>query len=110
VAITDDKGLDREAAELKKDFADYEVVLKRIVDAVAKGENSSPEFPALISEWARLGGRLVDAAAKLNTTGIQSAEQSFATERAVLGRSVLLTIAGCLLALVVGGVVAGLVT
>jgi len=62
--------------QLVRDFASYQPALERIVGEVQKGQNNGPEFADRLKEWARLGGAMVDAAARLGQHGSQAAGQS----------------------------------
>jgi hypothetical protein len=62
-------GLRADVEQLCADFDRYQPVLQRIIEAVQNGQNQGPEFAPLIKEWARLGGAMVDSAARLNRAG-----------------------------------------
>ncbi len=53
-------------ATLAADLDRYEVILRQILDVVAKHQNSGPEFTALVAQWAEAGGKLVKASGDLS--------------------------------------------
>jgi methyl-accepting chemotaxis protein len=59
-------GLRSQTAELASDLDTYEVSLNKILETVKNRQNEGPAFAALITEWARLGGKLVTSAGNLN--------------------------------------------
>ena len=58
-----------EAALLRGAFDNYQPVLEHILDLVTRHENHGPEFNAVLVEWARLGGLMVDSAGRLSRLG-----------------------------------------
>ena len=58
-------GLKTPTAELSADLDRYEAVLRQVLEVVAKGQNTGPAFAALLTEWASMGGRVVNGAAGL---------------------------------------------
>ena len=88
--------------QLRRDFESYKPVLERIIGVVQKKENHGPEFNALLNEWARLGGAMVDSAGRLSHTGRQRTADS-ATQAATQLQRATATMAGaCLAALFTG--------
>jgi methyl-accepting chemotaxis protein len=69
-------GIRPQVDQLSRDFASYDPALNHIIDVVQRGENHGPEFTALIAEWARLGGAMVDSAGQLSQAGADSAMAS----------------------------------
>jgi ABC-type transporter Mla subunit MlaD len=85
-------------ADLAADFATYERSLREILETVKSHRNKGPAFDAMIKEWARLGGKMVNAAAELRGSAAESAGASANDHRDQLERGVLQNIIGCLLA------------
>jgi methyl-accepting chemotaxis protein len=86
--------------QLLRDFDSYEPVLERIIAVVQRHQNQGPEFNALIKEWARLGGVLVDSAGRLSRRGMEAADQS---AQEASSRQATLTLAGaCVAGLIIG--------
>jgi hypothetical protein len=81
--------------QLRRDFASYEPVLERIIDTVKRDQNRGPEYTALLNEWARLGGVMVDSAGRLSHRGAQLTD---ASAMQASSRRATLTLAGACLA------------
>ena len=62
--------------QLSRDFESYQPALERIIDVVQRKQNRGPEFDAQLKEWARLGGAMVDSAARLSRAGSEDARDS----------------------------------
>ena len=103
-------GLRADVEQLSVDFDRYQPVLRRIIEAVQKGQNQGPEFAALIKEWASLGGAMVDSAARLNRTGMELATGGSSALAGQLHRSVQVAAAGSVIGLIVAIVVAWMCT
>jgi methyl-accepting chemotaxis protein len=65
-----------QVAQLVRDFESYRPVLERIIAVVQQHRNHGPEFDALLAEWARLGGAMVDSAGRLSRAGDHSTSES----------------------------------
>jgi methyl-accepting chemotaxis protein len=92
------------------DLNSYQPVLEHIIDVVRKNQNHGPEFEALLNEWARLGGALVDAAGRLGRHGSQATDDSAKRAAAQL-RNATTTLAGaCVAGLLIGVVLAFFIT
>jgi len=65
------KGIRPDIDQLSRDFDSYQPVLEHIIGVVQKKQNHGPEFDALLKEWARLGGAMVDSAGRLSRQGSQ---------------------------------------
>src|SRR5579862_4855165 len=63
-----------DAERLRQSITEYQPVLERIIDVVQKKQNTGPEFAALISQWAALGGTMVDSAGRLYEHGVRSTD------------------------------------
>ena len=63
-------------ANLRHDFDSYQPVLEHIIDVVRRNQNSGPDFDALMAEWARIGGSMVDSAGKLSRVGSRGTRES----------------------------------
>ena len=85
-------------ADLASDFVIYERSLREILETVKNHRNQGPAFDALIKEWARLGGKMVNTAAELRGSAAESAGASAKDHRDQLDRGVLQNVVGCLLA------------
>ncbi|HLY16173.1 MAG TPA: methyl-accepting chemotaxis protein [Bryobacteraceae bacterium] len=100
-------GLREPTEQLAADLDRYEVVLRRILDTVASKRNRGPAFPALVAEWAGLGGGLVKTAGELNRLSSERAVDSSRIQAASLNRAVNFTevagIVAALLSLLIGG-------
>jgi methyl-accepting chemotaxis protein len=92
--------LRREVEQLRLDFNSYRPALDRIITMVQTNENRGPEFAALLSEWARLGGAMVDSAGRLSRSGVAVTDQ--ATKEASSRSTVVILAAACLSGLLVG--------
>ena len=91
-----------EAALLRGAFDNYQPVLERILDVVTRHENHGPEFDALLIEWARLGGLMVDSAGRLSRLGTARTNEE-ATQASAQLRLEMTVVAGTsLLAFLVG--------
>jgi hypothetical protein len=88
--------------QLAVDLDEYEVVLKRILDTVAKGENHGDSFAALLKQWASLGGKLVGAAGSLSAQCSQLAGKSSTDSADQLGRMASGTIGTSIVAMMMG--------
>ncbi|HUO31407.1 MAG TPA: methyl-accepting chemotaxis protein [Bryobacteraceae bacterium] len=62
--------------QLCRDFNSYKPALEHIIDVVQRNQNHGPEFTDLVKEWARLGGAMVDSAARLSHRGSQATAKS----------------------------------
>lgn len=106
--VRDTKALARfqpEAARLVSDFAQYEIVLRQILQSVANKQNSGEEFAKLITKWAALGGRLVDSAGTLNANGLAYFAERATSTSASLKHVVSLTTFGYSGALLAGAII-----
>ncbi len=92
--------------QLRRDLQSYNVVLLKVLDVVARGENHGESFTKLVAEWARLGGTLVRSAAQLNSQYSILAGRGTVEHAARLQNSMRLTIAVALLTIVLGIVTA----
>ncbi|HLJ44806.1 MAG TPA: methyl-accepting chemotaxis protein [Bryobacteraceae bacterium] len=54
----------------------YRPVLEHIIAVVQQGQNHGPEFDALLAEWARLGGVMVDSAGELSRSADRGTNDS----------------------------------
>jgi methyl-accepting chemotaxis protein len=72
-------GMRQPIEQLNADIRAYEPVLAGILRAVDSGVRSGPEYDALVSEWARLGGAMTESAGKLSREGAALARQSALT-------------------------------
>ena len=86
--------------QLCRDFRSYKPVLEHIIDVVQRHENTGPEFAALINEWARLGGAMVDSAGRLSRRGTEAADES--AKQASARRVTIILAIACLAGLVIG--------
>src|ERR1019366_1971715 len=86
-----------EVAQLRHDFDSYQSMLERIIAVVNQHQNHGPEFDALVVEWARLGGAMVDSAGRLSRLGIQRTNESATQAYTQLGRAIA-TVSGASLA------------
>ncbi len=96
--LTDLVGLTQ---QLLADLDSYEVQLNKILDLVASGTRSGDEYTRTVSEWARLGGKLVGAAAELNRRSSELALAEAKVHSRELDSTVPLIIAGCIIAVIV---------
>ena len=78
-------------SELARDLAAYEISLNQILATVAKGENHGDSFSAMIKEWARLGGRLVDTSGMLSRKANELSLASATGSDTVLDRTSVMT-------------------
>jgi methyl-accepting chemotaxis protein len=95
-----------EVEQLGRDVDAYTPVLERIIDVVQRNQNHGPEFDALLTEWARLGGAMVDSAGRLSRKGSQGTEHSTAQARAQLHRAIGIVAVACLAAFLTGVILA----
>ena len=96
--------------QLGADLRTYEEDLRQILKKVELGEDKSEDFAPVIARWAMLGGRLVDTAAKLNSSaaaeaGRESTGRAAGSRKAVEG----ITLA-CLLGLLIATVLSVVIT
>jgi methyl-accepting chemotaxis protein len=91
-----------EAGQLVNDIDTYQPVLERILDVVTRHENHGPEFDALLLEWARLGGAMVDSAGRLSRLGSQRTYQSATLASTQIGRATIALAATSFAAFLVG--------
>ncbi len=105
-ATPDLAALQPETATLAADFSQYETVLRRIPDSVAKGQNSGEEFTGLLNHWASLGGKLVDTAGKLSASGLALSSEHATEASKALEQIVSLTTVGYSGALLAGALIA----
>ncbi len=96
--------------QLCRDFDSYQPVLVHIIDVVQKRQNTGPEFADLLKEWARLGGAMVDAAARLGRNGSQTTGASAKLAAEQLHRATNLIAAASIAGLLLGVVLAFLLT
>ena len=88
--------------QLYRDFDSYKPVLVHIIDVVQRHENSGPEFTALIKEWARLGGAMVDAAGRLSRRGTETANESAKQVSTSARKATFILAIACLAGLLIG--------
>lgn len=96
--------------QLIRDFNSYKPVLDRIVDVVQKHQNHGPEFAALLQEWARLGGAMVDSAGHLGKRGSSATGNSAGLAAAQLHRASAALAGACVASLLLGMALAFFVT
>ncbi len=96
--------------QLLRDFNSYKPALESIIKAVQEKRNEGPEFNAVIREWARLGGAMVDSAGRLSRLGIESANASADQATSRSARLMLILTGACLTGLAVGMVLTFFVT
>ena len=101
-------GMRGDVDQLSSDFGAYQPALRRIVDLVERRQNQGPEFAAILSEWARLGGAMVDSAGRLSQRGLDAADES-ARQASSRGATIGLA-AACLAGLIIGVVLTFFVT
>jgi methyl-accepting chemotaxis protein len=89
-----------QAEHLRKSISEYEPVLEKIIAVVQAGQNKGPEFAALVTQWAALGGVMVDSAGKLYQHGITNT-QRWSAERKSDGDTVVL-LCGCVFVAFIG--------
>ena len=87
---------------LLRDFNNYIPALNHIVDVVQKGQNHGAPFADLVKEWARLGGAMVDSAARLSHSGSAATGESAMQAAAQLRNARGMLGAGCLVCLLIG--------
>lgn len=95
--------------QLRRDLQNYNVLLRQVLDVVARGENHGDSFTKLIAEWARLGTRLVKTAAQLNSQYSILAGRGTIEHAARLQNSMRLTVGVLLLAIVLGVITAAVI-
>jgi hypothetical protein len=86
--------------QLCRDFQSYKPVLERIIDVVQRRQNTGPEFAALLNEWARLGGAMVESAGRLSRRGTEAADES--AKQASARRVTIILAGACLGGLLIG--------
>jgi methyl-accepting chemotaxis protein len=91
-----------ESARLRGAFDNYQPVLQHILDVVTRGENHGPEFDALLVEWARLGGLLVDSAGRLSRMGAAKTNEGATQASAQLRLATIVVAATSVTAFMVG--------
>jgi methyl-accepting chemotaxis protein len=96
--------------QLRRDFDAYQPALEHIIDVVQRKQNHGPEFDALLTEWARLGGAMVDSAASLSHKGDQGTSQSASRSAAQLHRATATLAWACLAAFLTGLLLARFIT
>jgi len=69
-------GLAKQTADLAADLETYDGSLHKILETVKNHQNKGPAFTALLTEWARLGGKLVTSAADLSRLSSEHGEVS----------------------------------
>src|SRR6185503_19214277 len=74
--------------------------LDSIIGIVQRKENHGPEFTAALNDWARLGGKMTESAARLTHHGAQLVSES--TSRASSKSATWLLAAACLAGLLIG--------
>src|SRR5450432_2805396 len=84
-ALTDKRP---EVAQLRHDFDSYQTMLELMIAVVNQHQSSGPEFDALLAEWARLGGAMVDSAGRLSRLGSQRTNESATQAYTQLGRAI----------------------
>ena len=99
-----------DAEQLARSVNNYRPVLEHIIDVVQKNQNHGPEFDALIKEWARLGGAMVDSAGRLNQIGSQVTKESATQSSSELNRAATTMLGAGLLSLLVGLALAFFIT
>ena len=87
---------------LLRDFNNYTPALEHIINVVQKGENRGPPFADLVKEWARLGGAMVDSAARLSHSGSAATGESALQAAVQLRRATNMLATGCLACLLIG--------
>jgi hypothetical protein len=95
-------GLRPDIEQLRRDFENYKPALEHIIGVVQRNENRGPEFTALLTEWARLGGAMVDSAGRLSHIGMQHSGESATQATAQLQRATTTLAIACLAALFTG--------
>jgi methyl-accepting chemotaxis protein len=88
--------------QLGRDIESYKPVLERIIAVVQQNRNRGPEFDKLLSEWARLGGAMVDSAGRLSRTGSQGTNESATEVAARLHNATWMLAGACPIALFTG--------
>jgi len=91
-----------EVEQLGRDIDAYKPVLERIIAVVQQKHNQGPEFDALLNEWARLGGAMVDSAGRLSRGAYQRADESAAQAAARLQDAGWILAATCSIPLLTG--------
>ncbi len=88
--------------QLTQALVAYKIVLQNIIQVVQQHQNQGPGFNALLLEWARLGGLLVDAAGQLSRAADQNTSASTMQTAARLHSAALTVEAIFLAALILG--------
>ena len=96
--------------QLCLDFRSYQPVLARIIDVVQKNQNHGPEFADLLKEWARLGGKMVDAAGRLSRNGSRATEDSSKQAAGQLHKATSALGGACVASLLIGVALAFFIT
>jgi hypothetical protein len=91
-----------EVEQLGRDIDSYKPVLEHIIAVVEQKRNRGPEFDALLTEWARLGGAMVNSAGRLSHIGSQGTIESAAEVAARLHGATWMLASACLIALCSG--------
>lgn len=95
---------------MNRDFENYIPMLERIIKVVQQHRNHGPEFDAMIREWARLGGAMVDSAGQLSLNGGNATDDLIGRAAAQLRYASLVLEIGCFVALLVGFLTAVILT
>jgi len=103
-------GLGKQTAALAADLEAYDVSLRKILETVKNHQNKGPAFTAFITEWARLGGKLVSSGADLSRLSSEQAEASSRTYADQLSDGAMGTTFACALAGMLGMVGGWLLT
>jgi methyl-accepting chemotaxis protein len=88
--------------QLTQALVAYKIVLQNIIQVVQQHQNQGPGFNALLLEWARLGGLLVDTAGQLSRAADQNTSASTMQTAARLHSAALTVEAIFLAALILG--------
>ena len=88
-----------EALRVRGAFEAYEPALRKILDTVDRNENHGPQFQAQITEWARLGGIMVDGAGKLSKYAADLTSSASSDAMSVTRTVTNVTVAACAAAL-----------
>lgn len=103
-------GVRGDAEQLDRAVHNYRPVLEHIIDVVQKHQNQGAEFDALIKEWARLGGAMVESAGRLDQRGSQVTKESATQAALELNRAATIMFGAGLLSLLVGLALAFFIT
>jgi methyl-accepting chemotaxis protein len=96
--------------QLRRDFNSYQPVLEKIIDVVQHRQNRGPAFASLLTEWARLGGAMVDSAGRLSHGGSRTANDAALTTAAKLHNATVTLTVACVTSLLLGLTLAFFVT